>query len=106
MAEGIRLGEQLPEEQGFAPLGEFKHYYEFMSQIVDYDSHDLEKLSLYARHLAPLLREKTPDDDPIDLSSAERPREQVDRELPDQGQQGCRSSLAPLARPGGRDQER
>lgn len=46
-------------------------YYEFMSQIVDYDSSDLEKLSLYARHLAPLLREKAPDDDPIDLSSVE-----------------------------------
>ena len=49
----------------------FTRYYEFMSQIVDYDSHDLEKLSLYARHLAPLLREKAPDDDPIDLSSVE-----------------------------------
>jgi type I restriction enzyme R subunit len=40
-----------------------------MSQIVDYDSTDLEKLSLYARHLAPLLREQAPDEDPIDLSS-------------------------------------
>lgn len=46
-------------------------YYEFMSQIVDYDSPDLERLSLYARHLAPLLREKNPDDDSIDLSSVE-----------------------------------
>ena len=54
-----------------ADLVAFVRYYEFMSQIVDYDSHDLEKLSLYARHLAPLLREKTPDDDPIDLSSVE-----------------------------------
>ena len=41
-----------------ADLVAFTRYYEFMSQIVDYDSHDLEKLSLYARHLAPLLREK------------------------------------------------
>ena len=54
-----------------ADLVAFVRYYEFMSQIVDYDSHDLEKLSLYARHLAPLLREKTPDDDRIDLSSVE-----------------------------------
>ena len=46
-------------------------YYEFMSQIVDYDSTDLERLNLYARHLASLLREKTPDDDPVDLSSVE-----------------------------------
>ena len=49
----------------------FTRYYEFMSQIVDYDSHDLERLSLYARHLAPLLREKSPDEDPIDLSSVQ-----------------------------------
>ena len=49
----------------------FTRYYEFMSQIVEYDSHDLEKLSLYARHLAPLLREKPPGEDPVDLSSVE-----------------------------------
>jgi type I restriction enzyme, R subunit len=54
-----------------ADLVSFTRYYEFMSQIVDYDSTDLEKLSLYARHLYPLLRENTPDDDPIDLSSVE-----------------------------------
>jgi type I restriction enzyme, R subunit len=54
-----------------ADLVAFTRYYEFMSQIVDYDSQDLEKLSLYARHLAPLLREKTPEEDPIDLSSVE-----------------------------------
>lgn len=50
-------------------LTAFTRYYEFMSQIVDYDSPDLERLSLYAHHLAPLLREKAPDDDGIDLSS-------------------------------------
>jgi type I restriction enzyme R subunit len=54
-----------------ADLMSFTRYYEFMSQIVDYDSTDLEKLSLYARHLAPLLREKTPGEDPIDLSSVQ-----------------------------------
>ncbi len=51
-----------------ADLVSFTRYYEFMSQIVDYDSTDLEKLSLYARHLAPLLREEAPQDDPIDLT--------------------------------------
>lgn len=49
----------------------FTRYYEFMSQIVDYDSHDFERLGRYARHLAPLLREKAPDDDVIDLSSVQ-----------------------------------
>ena len=50
-------------------LGSFTRFYEFMSQIVDYDSKDLEKLSLYARHLRPLLRESLDDDDDIDLSN-------------------------------------
>ncbi len=54
-----------------ADLMAFTRHYEFMAQIVDYDSTDLERLSLYARHLAPLLREKADDDDPIDLSSVE-----------------------------------
>jgi type I restriction enzyme R subunit len=52
-------------------LVSFTRYYEFMSQIVDYDSQDLEKLSLFARHLAPLLREQVGDEDPIDLSSVQ-----------------------------------
>ena len=49
-------------------LGTFVRFYEFMSQIVDYDDADLEKLSLYARNLAPLLREQNVDDDDVDLS--------------------------------------
>ena len=52
-------------------LGTFVRFYEFMSQIVDYDDKDLEKLSLYARALRPLLRETFEDDDPIDLSNVE-----------------------------------
>lgn len=43
-------------------------FYEFMSQIVDYDDPNLEKLSLYARNLNPLLREQLVDEDEIDLS--------------------------------------
>lgn len=38
-------------------LGSFERFYEFMSQLVDYDDKDLEQLSLYAHHLQPLLRE-------------------------------------------------
>jgi type I restriction enzyme, R subunit len=52
-------------------LGTFVRFYEFMSQIVDYDDKDLEKLSLYARNLRPLLRESLIDDDDIDLHSVE-----------------------------------
>ena len=34
-----------------------------MSQIIDYDNRDIEKLSLYARHLQPMLRERLDDDE-------------------------------------------
>jgi type I restriction enzyme, R subunit len=50
-------------------LGTFVRFYEFMSQIVDYDNKDLEKLSLYARNLRPMLRETSLDEDDIDLDS-------------------------------------
>jgi type I restriction enzyme R subunit len=47
-------------------LGTFVRYYEFMSQIVDYDSTELEKLSMYARNLRPMLQHAAEDDD-VDL---------------------------------------
>ena len=50
-------------------LGTFVRFYEFMSQIVDYDDTSLEKLCLYARNLQPLLRESLLDEDEIDLSN-------------------------------------
>ncbi|KAA0924775.1 type I restriction endonuclease subunit R [Psychrobacter sp. ANT_H56B] len=50
-------------------LGTFTRQYEFMSQIVDYDDKELEKLSLYARNLQPLLRESVDDEDEVDLSN-------------------------------------
>ncbi|RLA49656.1 MAG: type I restriction endonuclease subunit R, partial [Gammaproteobacteria bacterium] len=50
-------------------LGTFVRFYEFMSQIVDYDDTSLEKLCLYARNLQPLLRESLLDEDDIDLSN-------------------------------------
>lgn len=50
-------------------LGTFVRFYEFMSQIVDYDSKDLEKLSLFARNLRPMLRESLIEDDDVDLSN-------------------------------------
>lgn len=50
-------------------LGTFTRQYEFMSQIVDYDDKELEKLSLYARNLQPLLRESADNEDDVDLSN-------------------------------------
>jgi type I restriction enzyme R subunit len=50
-------------------LGSFTRFYEFMSQIVDYDDKEREKLSLYARHLRPLLREKVIEEDDVDLEN-------------------------------------
>ena len=44
-----------------------QHYqvpqYEFMSQVIDYDNRDIEKLSLYTRHLQPMLRDRLDDDE-------------------------------------------
>lgn len=54
-----------------ADLATFTRQYEFLSQIVDFDSQDMERLSLFARHLGPLLREKAPEQDQVDLSSVE-----------------------------------
>ena len=48
-------------------LKSFCRYYEFISQVVDFRDEDLEKLSVYAAHLLPLLREEQIKED-IDLS--------------------------------------
>lgn len=45
----------------------FYRYYEFSSQIVDFNDYELEKLSIFAKHLHPLLRFDIMDDN-IDLS--------------------------------------
>jgi len=50
-------------------LGTFVRFYEFMSQIVDYDDKELEKLCLYARNLRPMLREIATEEGDIDLSN-------------------------------------
>ena len=50
-------------------LGSFVRFYEFMSQIVDYNDKELEKLSLFARNLGPMLRDVMLDEDDIDLNS-------------------------------------
>lgn len=52
-------------------LGSFTRFYEFMSQIFDYDDRELEKLNIFARHLGPMLREDPEGEDEIDLSNVE-----------------------------------
>ncbi len=52
-------------------LGTYVRTYEFLSQIVDYDDAQLEKLSLYARHLRPMLREQIVLEDEIELSNVQ-----------------------------------
>lgn len=49
-------------------LGSYVRMYEFLSQIAEIADRDLEKLSLFARHLQPLLREYALEEDEIDLS--------------------------------------
>lgn len=50
-------------------MGSFTRFYEFISQIVAFDDKELEKLSLFARNLRPLLREQITQDDDVDLSN-------------------------------------
>ena len=50
-------------------LAAYVRFYEFMSQIVDYDDKDLERLSLYARNLRPMLRESIIEEDEIDIDN-------------------------------------
>lgn len=50
-------------------LGTYVRFYEFISQIVPFDDLELEKLSLFARKLRPLLREATVQEDEIDLDN-------------------------------------
>ncbi len=52
-------------------LGTYVRAYEFLSQIVDYEDPELEKLSLFARHLRPMLREQIIMEDEVDLSNVE-----------------------------------
>jgi type I restriction enzyme, R subunit len=50
-------------------LGSFVRFFDFMSQIVDYNDKSLEKLSIYGRALRPMLREARVEDGVIDLDN-------------------------------------
>lgn len=51
-------------------LGSFVRFYEFISQIVEYDDRELEKLCVFAKHLRPQLRDENLEED-VDISSLE-----------------------------------
>jgi type I restriction enzyme, R subunit len=51
-------------------LGSFVRAYDFLSQIIEYDDTDLEKRSVFFRHLIPWLKSENAKD-PIDLSSVQ-----------------------------------
>lgn len=61
-------------------LGSFVRFYDFMSQIVDYADTDLEKLSLFARYLRPMLKAKVEDDQQIDLSNVQMSHYRVSKQ--------------------------
>ncbi len=52
-------------------LGSFARFYELMSQIVDYDDKNFEKLTIFIYHLLPSLHESHITEDDIDLSNVE-----------------------------------
>lgn len=63
------LGEQKDTLDLFRKnLATFVRFYEFISQIVDFEDPELEQLNVFAKHLYPLLRDERVDEDDIDLS--------------------------------------
>ncbi|MFK8182788.1 MAG: type I restriction endonuclease subunit R [Phormidesmis sp.] len=62
-------GEQIDQLDLFKKnLQSFVRLYEFLSQIVDYEDNELEQLSVYAKHLYPLLRRDRLEQEEIDVS--------------------------------------
>ena len=63
-------GEQIDQLDLFKKnLQSFVRAYEFLSQIVDYEDSELEQLSVYAKHLYPLLRRDRLEQEDIDVSA-------------------------------------
>ena len=52
-------------------LGTFSRFYEFISQIEDFGDEELEKHSLFCRHLQPLLKEIKDKKEEVDLSDVD-----------------------------------
>lgn len=66
------IGEGLDQLDLFKKnLTSFVRAYEFLSQIVFFEDPELEQLCVFAKHLAPLLRQEVLDDEKIDISELE-----------------------------------
>lgn len=52
-------------------LGSYTRFYSFISQLVEFESPDLERLNIFARYLMPLLKETPVEPEYIDLSNLE-----------------------------------
>lgn len=64
-----KAGEQLDQLDLFRKnLQSFVRLYEFLSQIVPYEDHELEQLCVYAKYLHPLLRMDRLQQDDVDVS--------------------------------------
>jgi type I restriction enzyme R subunit len=68
----IEIGKGLDQLDLFRKnLTGFVRSYEFLSQIVSFEDPELEQLCVFARTLAPLLRQESLDDEDIDISEVE-----------------------------------
>ncbi|MHA7809677.1 MAG: type I restriction endonuclease subunit R [Marinobacter adhaerens] len=66
------IGEGLDQLDLFKKnLTSFVRAYEFLSQIVFFEDAELEQLCVFAKHLAPLLRQGVLDDEKLDISELE-----------------------------------
>lgn len=66
------IGEGLDQLDLFKKnLTSFVRAYEFLSQIVFFEDPELEQLCVFAKHLAPLLRQEALEEDEIDISELE-----------------------------------
>ncbi|SHH95869.1 type I restriction endonuclease subunit R [Ferrimonas marina] len=50
-------------------VGSYVRFYEFVSQITPFNDEELEELNVFARHLAPLLRQEVIEEEEIDLDA-------------------------------------
>lgn len=84
-------------------LKSFTRTYEFLSQVIDYDDHELERLNVFARHLHPLLRPSQLEEEDIDLSELQLTHYRVQKQQKSSirlGEQDGEHTLEPVSEVG------